>query len=102
MMAQVAMTTIGGKAITNLDCQFARWRKNKCVNRTRHGVAAVLLMMFLWLLFAFQYLYNRNGESCCFAGAGLSAAKQVAAVKHYGNGLLLNRCWFRISLMLKR
>jgi len=79
---------VGGNAFTHLGSQFACRGKHQGAHRTE-TVAHIL---------AAQALQQGQGKTGGFAGAGLCAGQHVAAFKHNGDGLGLDRGGFAVAL----
>ena len=75
------MLAVGGKALTDLDRQFAGGRTDEHFDGAPARLAALLLL---------QQLQHGNGEGRRFAGTRLGNAKQVAPVEDDRDGLLLD------------
>ena len=78
---QAQVFAVGGKALPDLDGQFAGGRTDEYFDGPPAGFAARLLV---------QQLQHRDGKSRRFAGTRLGDAEQVAAVQDYRDGLLLD------------
>jgi hypothetical protein len=80
-VAQAGVASVSGNAFVDLYGQFAGGRENERPDGFAVANGA-------WALG--QQLQNRYRKSGGFAGTGLSAAQEVNALQHNGNGLLLD------------
>ena len=82
-LLETDVSTVSGETLADLAGQFA--------GRCQHQRAALARLDLLGPLV--DRMEDRQGETRCFAGAGLGATEKVAAFQQQRNGLGLDRRW---------